>query len=152
MIEESVPNSKPTIRDLTIGDVGELMKSFLWATGMYCFYIGLPVAAWKYFEMGQAIPDTVSSLGKYIFFSLFILLAIYDLPGMLRSLANGLNELAQCASDFNRFWQLVILSGFLNLFYFWEDYPNLCLYTLILVVAPLVNTYDTYRDIMTSKQ
>lgn len=152
MIQESVSNSKPTFRDLTIDDVGDVIKTFLWTSWMFFIYIGLPVAAWKYFEMAHAIPDAASSLAKYLWYGLLFVLVIYDLPGVFRSLAKILNELAQWASDFNRFWQLVIISMVVSPFYFWEDYPNLCLYTLILVVAPLVNTYDTYRDTIASKQ
>jgi hypothetical protein len=101
--------------------------------------------------MVQSVPDSASSVIKYIFYSLVIILVMWDLPGLIRSFANQLNDLAERASEFNRFWQLLILSVFINLFYFWGDYPNLCLYTLLLVVAPLINTYETYRDITTSK-
>lgn len=133
-------------------DLGDLIKTFLWTSWMFFVYIGLPVAAWKYFEMGQAIPDSATSVAKYFWYGLLFILIIYDLPGVFRSMAKHLNEWAQFVSEFSRFWQLVIISVVVSPFYFWEDYPNLCLYTLLLVVAPLLNTYDTYRDIMTSKQ
>ncbi len=152
MIEDSASNCKPPIRDLAISDVGELTIAFLWASWTLFIFIGLPVAAWKYFEMEQVIPGPAFSMIKYLFYSFLIVLAVYDLPGMIRSLANGFNDLAQCASDFNRFWQLVILFVFFNLFYFWEDYPNVCLYTVILLIAPLAVTYEKYREIMASEQ
>jgi hypothetical protein len=66
MIEESVSDSKPTFRDLTIDALGNLSKTFLWTSWMLFVYIGLPVAAWKYFEMGQAIPKSTPGIHQTI--------------------------------------------------------------------------------------